>query len=60
MLKSAFDELFRTQFGRLARAAGDDVLGRIFFSLNEDCVWGGSLILTVIRDTPELAPLIEG
>ena len=37
VLKPAFDELFMTQFGRLARAAGDDVLGRMFFSLNEDC-----------------------
>jgi len=64
VLKPAFDELFMTQFGRLARAAGDDVLDRIFFSLNEDCAWhrawSGSLILTAIRDTPESAPVIEG
>jgi toluene monooxygenase system protein E len=37
VLKSAFDELFMTQFGRSARAAGDDVSDRLFFSLNEDC-----------------------
>jgi toluene monooxygenase system protein E len=64
VLKPAFDELFITQFGRLARAAGDDVLDRIFFSLNEDCAWhrawSGSLMLTAIRDTPESAPVIEG
>ena len=30
VLKPAFDELFMTQFGRLARAAGDDVLDRMF------------------------------
>jgi hypothetical protein len=39
VLKPTFDELFMTQFGRLARAVGDDVLDRIFFSLNEDCTW---------------------
>ena len=64
VLKPAFDELFMTQFGRLARAAGDDVLDRIFFSLNEDCAWhrawSASLILTAIEDTPESARVIEG
>ncbi|MGA9130748.1 MAG: MmoB/DmpM family protein [Candidatus Sulfotelmatobacter sp.] len=64
VLKPAFDELFMTQFGRFARAAGDDVLDRIFFSLNEDCAWhrawSGSLILTALRDTPESARVIEG
>ena len=64
VLKPAFDELFMTHFGRLARAAGDDVLDRIFFSLNEDCAWhrawSESLILTAIRDSPESAPVIEG
>jgi hypothetical protein len=53
-----------TQFGRLARAAADDVLDRFFFSLNEDCAWhrawSGSLMLTAIRDTPESAPVIKG
>ena len=64
VLKPAFDELLMTQFGRLARAAADDVLDRIFFSLNEDCAWhracSGSLMLTAIRDTPESAPVIKG
>jgi toluene monooxygenase system protein E len=59
VLKPAFDELFMTQFGRLARTAGDDVLDRLFFSLNEDCAWhrswSESLIVTAIRDTPESA-----
>ena len=63
VLKPAFDELFMTQFGRLARAAGDDVLDRMFFSLNEDCAWhrawSESLLLTAIRDTPESASAIE-
>ena len=63
VLKPAFDELFMTQFGRLARAAGDYVLDRIF-SLNEDCAWhrawSRSLMLTAIRDTPGSAPVIEG
>ena len=64
VLKPAFDELFMTQFGRLARAAGDDVLDRMFFSLNEDCAWhrawSESLLLTAIRDTPESAHAVEG
>jgi toluene monooxygenase system protein E len=64
VLKPAFDELFMTQFGRLARAAGDDGLDRIFFSLNEDCAWhrawSGSLIQTAIRDTPESALVVQG
>ena len=64
VLKPAFDELFMTQFGRLARAAGDDVLDRMFFSLNEDCAWhrawSESLLLTAIRDTPQSAHAVEG
>src|SRR5258708_29405860 len=39
VLKPAFDELFITQFGRLARATADDVVDRMFFSLNEDSAW---------------------
>jgi len=64
VLKPAFDELFMTQFGRLARAAGDDVLDRLFFSLNEDCAWhrawSESLMLTAIRDTPQSAHVVKG
>jgi toluene monooxygenase system protein E len=63
VLKPAFDELFMTQFGRLARAAGDDVLDRMFFSLKEDCAWhrawSESLMLTAIRDTPQSTPAVE-
>jgi toluene monooxygenase system protein E len=63
VLKPAFDELFMTHFARLARAAGDDVLARIFFSLDEDCAWhrawSRSLIMTAIRDTPESAAAVE-
>jgi toluene monooxygenase system protein E len=63
VLKPAFDELFMTQFGRLARASGDDVLERLFFSLNEDCAWhrswSKSLLLTAVRDTPESSPAIQ-
>jgi hypothetical protein len=63
VLKPAFDELFMTHFGRLARAAGDDVLDRMFFSLNEDCAWhrawSESLLLNAIRDTPESAAAVE-
>jgi len=63
VLKPAFDELFMTQLRQLARAAGDDVLDRIFFSLNEDCAWhrawSASLIRTAFRDTPESAQVIK-
>ncbi|HKV95685.1 MAG TPA: MmoB/DmpM family protein [Candidatus Angelobacter sp.] len=63
VVKPAFDELFMTQFGRLARAAGDDVLDRMFFSLNEDCAWhrawSESLMLTAIRDRPESALAVK-
>jgi toluene monooxygenase system protein E len=62
VLKPAFDGLFMTQFARLARAAGDDVLARIFISLDEDCAWhrawSHSLIMTAIRDTPESAAAV--
>jgi toluene monooxygenase system protein E len=63
MFKPAFDELFMTQLGRLARETGDDVLARIFFSLNEDCGWhrdwSRALVLTAVRDTPESATAVE-
>jgi toluene monooxygenase system protein E len=63
VLKPAFDELFMTHLGRLARAAGDDVLERMFFSLNEDCrwhrAWSAALVLTAVRDTPESVGQIE-
>jgi toluene monooxygenase system protein E len=63
VLKPAFDELFMTHFARLARVVGDEVSGRIFFSLNEDCAWhrtwSRSLMLTAIRDTPESATAME-
>ena len=62
VLKPAFDGLFMTHFARLAHAAGDDVLARIFVSLDEDCAWhrawSRSLIMTAIRDTPESAAAV--
>ena len=63
VFKPAFDELFMTRLGRLARAAGDDVLERMFFSLNEDCrwhrEWSQALVATAVRDTPENTSHIE-
>ena len=63
VVKPAFDEFFMRHFGRLARAAGDDALERIFFSLNEDCAWhrawSESLVLAAIRDTPASASAVE-
>ena len=63
VLKPAFDEVFMTQFGRLAHAAGDEVLERLFFSLNEDCLWhrdwSQSLVLTAVRNTPASQTAVE-
>jgi hypothetical protein len=63
VLKPAFDELFMTQFGRLARAAGDDALERMFFSLNEDCawhrVWSGPLLRTASRAIAAFHPIFD-
>jgi hypothetical protein len=62
-LKPALDELFMTHLGRLARAAGGDVLERTIFSFNEDCAWhpGWSrpLVQVAIRDTPDAATAVE-
>lgn len=38
-VKPAVDELFMTHFARLAASQGDEILAKIFFSLNEDCAW---------------------
>lgn len=64
VLKPAVDEFFMTHVGRLAREVGDDVLERLFYSLNEDCAWhrawSQTLVRTAVRDTPGSAAVVEG
>jgi toluene monooxygenase system protein E len=54
VLKPAFDELFMLDLGRLAHAAGDDVLARVLFSLYQDCAWhrqwSAALIAMLVQD----------
>jgi len=38
-VKPAFDELMMNHFAAAARAAGEELLPQMFFSLNEDCAW---------------------
>ena len=39
VVKPAVDELFMTHFARLAASQGDEILAKVFHSLNEDCAW---------------------
>jgi hypothetical protein len=39
LVKARFDEVFGTSFVELARAAGDDALANILYSLGEDASW---------------------
>jgi toluene monooxygenase system protein E len=63
-LKPAFDQLFMVHFADLARAAGDDLLAKLLFSLNEDCRWHadwmGSLIRLAIEERPENRSTLQG
>ena len=62
VLKPMFDELFMTGVGRLAQSRGDDLLGRIFQSLREDCEWhrdwSRALVRTASADREENADVI--
>jgi toluene monooxygenase system protein E len=37
--KPALDELFMNHFAQLAASQGDEILGKLFLSLGEDCAW---------------------
>jgi toluene monooxygenase system protein E len=62
-VKPAFDELFMVRFADLARAAGDDPLAALLFSLNEDCQWHrewtGSLVRLAIADRAENRSVLQ-
>ena len=64
VLKPAFDELFMLDLGRLAQAAGDEVLERMLISLYQDCAWhrqwSAALIAMLVQDDPANAATMAG
>ena len=63
VLKPLMDELFMNHLSDLALREGDYLLGRIFYSLNEDCrwhrEWSQALIQMVIEDNPQNRDTIQ-
>jgi Methane/Phenol/Toluene Hydroxylase len=64
VLKPLFDEMFMTHFSDLALREGDYLLGRVLYSLNEDCrwhrEWSQALTRMVIEDNPQNRGAIQG
>jgi toluene monooxygenase system protein E len=64
VLKPLVDELFMKCFSELALHEDDYLLGRIFYSLNEDCQWhrqwSESLVRMAIEDDPHNKEKIQG
>jgi len=64
VFKPAFDELFLTHFARLAQRHGDDLLSKVFFSLNEDCQWhrewSRALVRVALQDNDANRSVIQG
>jgi toluene monooxygenase system protein E len=64
VLKPLLDEFFMKHFSDLALREGDYLLGRIFYSLNEDCrwhrEWSQALIRMVIEEDRHNAAVIQG
>ena len=62
-VKPRFDALFATRLGELARRSGDELLGNLVFSLDEDCRWhrdwSRALVHTAISDRPANREVIE-
>jgi Methane/Phenol/Toluene Hydroxylase len=63
VLKPLLDEVFMNHFSDLALREGDYLLGRIFYSLNEDCQWhrewGHALTTMVIQDKSHNRDIIQ-
>ena len=63
VLKPLVDELLMSHLSDLALREGDHLLGRIFYSLNEDCrwhrEWSESLIRMVIEDNLQNTGIIQ-
>jgi toluene monooxygenase system protein E len=64
VLKPLVDEVFMNYFSDLALREGDYLLGRVFYSLNEDCrwhrEWSQALTRMVIQDNPRNTGTIQG
>jgi toluene monooxygenase system protein E len=64
VLKPLVDELFMNHFSDLALREGDYLLGRVFYSLNEDCrwhrEWSQALTRMVIQDNSHNTGTIQG
>jgi Methane/Phenol/Toluene Hydroxylase len=58
------DEVFMHHFSDLALREGDYLLGRVFYSLNEDCrwhrEWSHALVRMVIQDNSQNMGTIQG
>jgi len=63
VLKPMIDEVFLRHASDLALAENDHLLGRVFYSLNEDCQWhrewSRALVQTAIEDKPSNVVAIE-
>jgi toluene monooxygenase system protein E len=63
ILKPMIDDLFMHHVSDLALREGDHLLGQIFYSLNEDCLWhrqwSQALINMAIEDTPTNRDVIQ-
>jgi toluene monooxygenase system protein E len=63
VIKPLIDELFMNHFSELALNENDYLLGRIFYSLNEDCrwhrEWSQALTRLVIEDNPQNRDTIQ-
>ena len=64
VLKPLVDEVFMNYFSELALLEGDYLLGRVFYSLNEDCrwhrEWSQALTRMVIQDNSHNTGTIQG
>jgi toluene monooxygenase system protein E len=64
VLKPLVDEIFMNHFSDLALREGDYLLGRVFYSLNEDCrwhrEWSQALTRMVIQDNSHNTGTIQG
>jgi toluene monooxygenase system protein E len=64
VLKPLVDEVFMNYFSEVALREGDYLLGRVFYSLNEDCrwhrEWSQALTRMVIQDNSHNTGTIQG
>jgi hypothetical protein len=64
VLKPLFDQLFMKHLGEMALREGDYLLGRILYSLREDCLWqqrwSQALVQMTLEDTPANRDVIQG